>query len=72
VKDEIHTAGGVQNALVIAYIANVKLEFWAGVALTHVILFFLVPAEDTDLFDVCIQEALKDGVTKGAGTASYE
>jgi len=69
VKDEIHTAGGVQNALVIAYIANVKLEFWAGVALTHVILFFLVSAEDADFFDVRVQEAFEDGVAEGAGAA---
>lgn len=71
-EDEIHTASRVQNAVVIPHIANVELELGVRIALAHVILFFLIPAEDTDFFDVSIQEAVENGVAEGAGAAGDE
>ena len=71
-ENEVHTPGSVQNAVVIPHIANVELELGIGVALAHVILFFLIPAEDTDFFDIGIQEAVENSVAEGAGAAGDE
>ena len=41
------------------------------VALAHVILLFLVTAENADFSDIGIEEAFEDSVAEGAGATSY-
>ncbi|MOA02623.1 hypothetical protein D3C78_1220820 [compost metagenome] len=71
-EDVIHAAGGIQHALVVAHIADIELQLGVGIALAHVILLLLVTAEDADFSDVGVEEALEDGISKGAGAAGDE
>jgi len=36
----------------------------------HIVLLFLIAAEDADFFDVGIQETAQHGIAEGTGTAS--
>ena len=68
-EDEIHSAHGLLHAALIAHIADVELELGAVVALAHVVLLLLVTAEDANLGDVGVEEALENGVAEGASSA---
>ncbi|MNG40276.1 hypothetical protein D3C84_1287890 [compost metagenome] len=54
----IHTASSTQHTLIISNIANIELQFGAGVLLTHVILLLLVATEDADFSDISIKKTL--------------
>src|SRR3546814_15475201 len=69
-KNVIHASRSIQDTLIVTHITNIKLQFVASVLLTHVILFFFVPAEDADFGDICSQKALQYGIPKRAGPAS--
>lgn len=71
-KYEVHPTGSIQNAVVVPYVANIKLEFGVGVALTHVVLFLLIPAEDANLFNIGIKKATENRVSKRAGATGYQ
>lgn len=68
-EDEIHPAHRLLDAALVAHVADVELELGAVVALAHVVLLLLVTAEDADLADVGVEEALEDGVAEGTGAA---
>lgn len=57
-KDEIHPAHRLLHAALVAHVADVELELGAVVALAHVVLFLLVTAEDANLADIGVEEAL--------------
>ncbi|GAA0691779.1 hypothetical protein GCM10009104_18410 [Marinobacterium maritimum] len=70
--DVIHPTGRVQHAIVITHIANVELELGISVTLTHVVLLLLVTAENANFSDVCVQEAVENGIAEGTGAAGDE
>ena len=67
VKHIVHPAHGGGYAARFTHIADVKLELGMVVALAHVVLFFLVTAEDADFTQVRIQKTPQHGVAEGAG-----
>lgn len=71
-ENVIHTTGRIEHAHVVAYIADVELELGTGKTLAHVILLFLITAENTDFSDVGFEEAFEDGVAEGASAAGDE
>ncbi|MNE80250.1 hypothetical protein D3C80_1767990 [compost metagenome] len=71
-ENVVHTTCRIQNTLVVAHVANVKLQFGAGVAFTHVILFLLITTEDSDFGDICIQETFQDSIAKRSGSAGNQ
>lgn len=71
-ENVIHATGGIEHAHIIAHITNIELQLRTGKALAHIILLFLITAENTDFSDVGIQKALENGVAEGAGAAGDE
>ncbi|MNV80637.1 hypothetical protein D3C71_1742540 [compost metagenome] len=53
-KNEVHATTSIQYALIIPHIPYVKFQLRTGIALAHVILLFLVAAENTNFSDVGI------------------
>jgi len=68
VKNIIHPAHGPGHAACVTHIANVELELGMVVALAHVILLFLIAAEDADFSNIRIQEALENSIAERTGT----
>jgi hypothetical protein len=56
-KNVIHVLHCGQNAVVIAHIANEKLDLVVRQRDSHVFLFLLVATEDTNFLDVGRQES---------------
>lgn len=71
-EDVIHATAGIEDALVVAHITDVEFEFGMRVFFSHIILFFLVTAENADFGDVGLQKAAEDCVAEGAGAAADE
>lgn len=71
-EDVVDPTAGIQDALVVADITDVEFQFGIGILFSHVILFFLVAAENADFGDVGLQEAAEDGVAERASSAAYE
>ncbi|MNY45192.1 hypothetical protein D3C86_1802760 [compost metagenome] len=68
-EDVIHTAHCRAHASRISHIADIELELGMVVALAHVILLFLVTAENSNLSYIRTQKPLEYRITKRAGTA---
>ena len=68
-EDVVNTAHGNIYRSLVADIADVILHFRTLEHVTHVILFLLVTRENTNFFDVAIEEATKYGVSETACTA---
>ena len=74
-EDVIHAGHHVAQALDVAHVADVKLDFLViiGVAglqlMAHIVLLFLIAGEDADLADVGGQKVLEHRVAKAAGAA---
>lgn len=71
-KNVIDTTGGIEHTLIVTHIAYVELQLGAGVMFAHIVLFFLVAAENADFGQIGVQEAFEYGVTEGAGAAGDE
>ena len=69
VEDVVDPAHCVADALNVADIAYVELDFVVVVGFAHVVLLFLVTAENADLADISRQKMLEHGVAKAAGAA---
>jgi len=68
----INTTAGIEDASVVTHIADVEFQFGMRILFSHVILFFLITAEDADFGDVGLQEAAEDSVAERAGAAGNE
>jgi hypothetical protein len=68
-EDEVHPPHRLLNAPLVAYVADLELEFGAAVAFAHVVLLLLVAAKDADLADTSTQKAIQDSVAEGAGAS---
>ena len=68
-EDVVNAAHGDIYRSLVADIADVILHFRTLEHVTHVILFLLVTRENTNFFDVAIEEATKYGVPETARTA---
>ena len=68
-EDVVNTAHGDIYRCLVPNIADVILHFRALEHVTHVILLFLVARENTNFFDVAIEETTKYGVPETARTA---
>jgi hypothetical protein len=71
-ENKIHAVHRFLHAVEIAHVANVKPEFVAAILVSHVVLFLLVAAENTDLANVGVQKTAQDGIAKASGAAGYE
>ena len=75
-EDVINTGHGVTDRLGVADITDVELDLLGGVRMlglklmSHIVLLLLVTGEDTNLFQVRIQEVLQNGRTKRTSTTS--
>ena len=65
--NEVNTTRGVKDTLIVSDITNVKLQLRTCITLAHVVLLFLVPAEDTNFADITIEKALENSVPERAG-----
>lgn len=54
------------DAVVVSYITNVELELVTIQRDAHVLLLFLIAAENPDFGNIGMQEALENRVTEGA------
>ena len=76
VEDVVNTGHGVTDGLGVADIADVELDLASSLRVlglklvAHIILLFFVTGEDTNLFQVRIQEVLQNGRTKRTSTTS--
>ena len=74
-EDVIHAGHHVAQALDVAHVADVKLDFLVilGVAglqlMAHIVLLFLIAGEDADLTDVGGQKVFEHRVAEAAGAA---
>ena len=63
----IHTGHGISYGARISYIADIELDFTGMLrifrlqVMTHIVLFFLITAEYTDLTYISSQKMLKNG-----------
>jgi hypothetical protein len=72
VEDEIHPPDSLAHAVNVAHVTYVELELVVAVRLPHVVLFFLIPGEDADLADVCVQEVLQYSVPERASASGNQ
>ena len=74
-EDKVDAGHHIAQALDVAHIADVELDFIVIVRIVglqlmaHVVLLFLVTAENADLADISRQKMLEHGVAKAAGAA---
>ena len=68
-KHIIHSHHGTVHRLTVTHITNVKFYFGILQVMTHVILFFLVTAKNTDFLDVTIKKTTQYSVTKRSGAS---
>ena len=57
-EDVVDPLEGILDRTEVANIADIEIQLKIVVSLPRVILFLLVPGENTDLFDVSLQESL--------------
>jgi hypothetical protein len=69
VEHEVHPLHGLVNAIVIAYIPDIKLQLRVVHGDAHLFLLFLVPAEDADLANVGRQKAAQYSIAERACAA---
>jgi hypothetical protein len=72
VENKTDTVHGMGYGCGVANVAQIKLKFWRLVGLTHIVLFLLIAAEDTNFGNLGVEKATHDGVAKRASTACYE
>ena len=68
-EEVIHAVQGVFHAGHIPHVADIVLDLVGLIAVAHIVLFFLVPAEDADLLNVRIQKTIQHRAAEGAGAA---
>ena len=68
-KHVVHVFHGHVHGRLIAHVADVELHFRVLERVAHIVLLLLVATENTDLTDVAVKEATKDGIAKRAGAA---
>jgi hypothetical protein len=57
----------VVDVSIVSNIANVIFYARIGIMPSHIVLFLLIPAEDANLLDFGLQQALAHSVTERAG-----
>ena len=72
VEDIVDAAGRVQDAREVAHVADVELQLRIVVLLAHVVLLLLVTAENADLRDAGVEEALQHCVAERTGATSNQ
>ena len=76
VENIVNTRHGIFDGLGVADIADIELDLLSGLRMlglklmSHIVLLLLVTGEDTNLFQVRIQEVLQNGRTKRTSTTS--
>ena len=68
-KHIIHSHHGTVYRLAVTDITDIKFHHGILQVMTHVILLFLVTAENTYFLDVTIKKTTQYGITEGTGTA---
>ena len=71
-ENVIHAHHRCSDAVVVTDIPDMAFDFRVVVLKPDLLLFFLVPAEDSDFFDVRSQESAQHRVAKCAGTPGYQ
>ncbi|MNV92201.1 hypothetical protein D3C71_1867720 [compost metagenome] len=71
-EDVVHSAHGGTYAARIANVADIELELGMVVALAHVILLFLVSAENANFRYVGMEKAFEDGIAKRSRPSRYK
>jgi hypothetical protein len=72
VENKIDTMHGMGYGCGVANVTQIKLKFWRLVGLTHIVLFLLVAAENTNFGNLGVEKATHDGVAKRASTTRYK
>ena len=68
-KDQVHAAHGLQDTVVVAYVAEIELDGAVLQPPPHVVLLLLIAAEDADLPEAGMARHLNHRVAEGAGAA---
>ena len=78
VENVVHPVHSVLDAREVAHVADVELDLVGRLGalglelVTHVVLFFLVAAENTDFADVRLEEAVEHGIAETARAAGNQ
>src|SRR6516225_8860272 len=68
-EDEVDSTCGVEDACIVAHVADIVFQLVAAIELALVVLLLLVTAENPYLADIRVEERTQHSVAEGAGSA---